>query len=330
MENEYYFAWWNVENLFDINNSPNRPDWLQKRLKRELEGWNASQLNTKIKQLARVIAAMNDDKGPDLLGCCEVESLGVVEKLVSKLNLTHRDYRIVHDDTDDRRGIDVAFIYDKNKFDIEIDPSTGKERVFSHIIQKRSATRDIVQANFTTKSNSNFIVIGNHWPARLGGEMDSEPYRMMAGETLSYFLERILEIRGEIPTFVMGDFNDEPFNRSLTNYALSTSSISKVVSKRARNPYLYNFMWTVMDGHHGTCSYGGVWGMLDQLLTNRAGLHESGIYCKPEDIRIFTIPGMVKGDKVIRHYRPSKGREYNPQGFSDHLPVTLKVREKLG
>ena len=106
--------------------------------------------------------------------------------------------------------------------------------------------------------------------------------------------------------------------------------MSKVVSKRAKNPYLYNFMWTVMDGHRGTCSYGGVWGILDQLLANRAALHKSGIYCKPEDVRIFTMPGMVKGSKVVRHCRPSKGKEYNPQGFSDHLPVTLKVREKLG
>ena len=65
--------------------------------------------------------------------------------------------------------------------------------------------------------------------------MDSEPYRMMAGETLSYFMERILEIRGEIPKVVMGDFNDEPFNRSLMNYDLSTSRIRKVVSERARN-----------------------------------------------------------------------------------------------
>ena len=90
MENEYCFAWWNVENLFDVKNSPNRPDWLQKQLKRELEGWNASQLNTKIKQLVKVIAAMNDDKGPDLLGCCEVESLGVLEKLLCNVFHWHQ------------------------------------------------------------------------------------------------------------------------------------------------------------------------------------------------------------------------------------------------
>ncbi len=89
------------------------------------------------------------------------------------------------------------------------------------------------------------VLVGNHWPARLGGQYKSEPYRIMAAETLSYWHERIKEYKGDkVPIVVMGDFNDEPYNRSLREYALSTQSRAKVL--RSRSPRLFNLMWPLM------------------------------------------------------------------------------------
>jgi predicted extracellular nuclease len=149
--------------------------------------------------------------------------------------LQQHSYQIVHADTKDERGIDVAFIYDSNKFEIEKDRNTGKDLIFSHFIVKRAATRDILQVNFKTKSLDNrLVLIGNHWPSRSSGQYESEPYRIVAGETLSYFHKRILEqnsddeeeeLEQNTPILVMGDFNDEPFNRSVTDYALATTSM---------------------------------------------------------------------------------------------------------
>ena len=113
---DYFFAWWNLENLFDLETSASRPDWLQKRLKKELEGWNADVLNTKLAQLSRIIKQLNNGTGPDLLGVCEIESKSVLEKLLARLDLPGRKYDIVHSDTRDQRGIDVAFIYDTKRF----------------------------------------------------------------------------------------------------------------------------------------------------------------------------------------------------------------------
>ncbi|ABM03330.1 Endonuclease/exonuclease/phosphatase [Psychromonas ingrahamii 37] len=307
MNTEYYFAWWNVENLFEENNSANRPEWLQKKLNAELKGWGKAELQIKLQQLATVINAMNDGKGPDLLGVCEVESSRVLLDLVRTLNQPKRNYAVVHADNSDMRGIDVAFIYDRNLFEIETtldDAGIVKNRVFHHVIQKQNATRDLVQVNFKTKQGNNFIVIGNHWPSRLGGEIDSEPYRMMAGETLSYFLDRIKKIRGEIPVLVMGDFNDQPFNRSLTSYTLSSNQISKVKSNRNKNPYLYNMMWPLMDGTQGTHSYGGEWAMLDQILVNRGALKNKKFYTSANKVKIFSFEGMIIKNEVIRHSRP--------------------------
>jgi len=211
-----HISWWNLENLFDVENSLNRSDKLQRTLKNELKGWNQSVLDKKLDNLAAIINKLNDNYGPDLLGVCEVENREVVELLKSKLN--RKNYDIVHFDSKDGRGIDVAFIYDTEIL------SHGE--IFSHFIMKRTATRDILQVNFSIKQNNKTLVaIGNHWTSRSGGELESEPYRMIAGETLSYFHERICEKLGDdVGIIAMGDFNDTPYNKSLMNYALSTNS----------------------------------------------------------------------------------------------------------
>ena len=185
----HYIAWWNVENLFDVENSTERPDWLQSKLAAELKGWNEAVLGRKIAQLASVISAMNQGAGPDILGMCEVENITVLQKLVDALAPLARNYRIMFHAGNDQRGIDVAFILDQDKYEIE-------ELTFSYEVLKRTATRDIFQINIKTAKGHELILIANHWPARMGGQYFSEPYRMMCGETLSYWMARIQEIRG--------------------------------------------------------------------------------------------------------------------------------------
>ena len=70
----------------------------------------------------RSIAQMNTGRGPDLLGVCEVENRFVLDRLVdgraTQLLPVPRSYAVVHADTDDARGIDVAFIYDDTLFEV--------------------------------------------------------------------------------------------------------------------------------------------------------------------------------------------------------------------
>jgi predicted extracellular nuclease len=323
---DYFIAWWNLENLFDVANTTDRPEWLQKKLKRELVGWNNTVLNNKLKQLASIISQMNNNNGPDLLGVCEVENKTVLEKLVGALTFTGRNYAIVHSDTKDARGIDVAFIYDKDLFK----KPTSKD-IFSHVVVKRNATRDIVHVNFQTKSQqkSDLVVLGNHWPSKLGGNLESEPYRIIAAETLSYWIERIYaNFEKEVPVIVMGDFNDEPFNRSITHYALGLKDSSKVRSKRSRKPYLYNLMWPLQNDKSGTHYYNS-WGMLDQILVNRPLLRkENQLTLISDSCQIFKTSEMLKSGKPRRFSRPSAGSSFDPSGFSDHLPVTVQLKEK--
>jgi predicted extracellular nuclease len=313
----YYISWWNLENLFDSENAP-RTDKLRRVLKNDLEGWTDDILEKKINQLVKMLRIINESNGPDILGICEVENKNVLRKFRDSLQQTlDRGYNIIHADTQDERGIDVAFLYDKDKF--TVDP----QKVFFHFIVKRYATRDIVQANFRSKmSNTEFVLVGNHWPSRSGGQLESEPYRMIAGETLAYFNQRIQDVHGQvIPILVMGDFNDEPFDRSITEYAKSTVSRDRV--QKARNvPWLYNLMWEVMGSRSGTFYYCDAFNILDQFMVSRGMLIDNAkLKVRQDSIRIEVYPETSKNGIPRKFGRPVK--DLDEDGYSDHFPISL-------
>ena len=313
----YYITWWNLENLFDSENAP-RTDKLRRVLKKEIEGWSDEILEMKIKQLVKMLRTINGSNGPDILGVCEVENENVLNKFRDALQQAlDRGYNIIHADTQDERGIDVAFLYDKDKF--AVDP----QKVFFHVIVKRYATRDIVQANFKAKiSNTEFVLVGNHWPSRSGGQLESEPYRMMAGETLSYFSQRIQDVHGDdIPILVMGDFNDEPFNRSITEYAKSTVSADRVLNARSV-PWLYNLMWEAIGSRAGTFYYSDEFNVLDQFMVSKGMLIDiAKLNVQQGSIRIEVFPEMSKNGTPWKFGRPGEGLDLN--GYSDHFPISL-------
>ena len=257
-QNELFISFWNVENLFDVE-SAYRSEKFRKLIGKDLIGWDDSLLETKLSQLSKVIRSMNLGKGPDIIGVCEVENKNVLIKLAEKIaNDSGRKYQIAHAETTDNRGIDIAFLYDPMMV------STSPEKMYQHWIIKRYATREIFQVNFDINGET-IVLIGNHWPSRTSGQYESEPYRMIAGETLSYWVERIKqELGDETPIVVLGDFNDEPFNRSITEYALSINNIDLVINGAA--PYLFNLMWPILAMGAGSHVYKGRWNLLDQIM----------------------------------------------------------------
>ena len=318
---KHFVGWWNLENLFDVEDSKDRPPWLKKRLQKELEGWNSKILAEKINQLSKIISKMNDGRGPDILGVCEVENKPVVEQLVKSLNFVGRNYKVAHHDTSDGRGIDVAFIYDNDRFEFE--------QQFSHEVIKRAATRDLFQVNLVGKqSGENLIVVGNHWPSRMGGEYETEPFRIVAAETLSYWYKRIREEKGkDVAIVIMGDFNDEPHSRSITKYALGTNTMIEL--RKARSPKLFNLMWGLMGTGLGTHYMGSSHAMFDQFMISKGFLNENRHFkVKLDSAEIIRYPEMMSSNDYkgpIRFGRPYKG--LNKNGFSDHFPISLELEE---
>ncbi|MCK5276986.1 MAG: hypothetical protein KAI99_12705, partial [Cyclobacteriaceae bacterium] len=318
----HYITWWNVENLFDVKDAPldRRPEELRRKIKADLNDWTADVLDKKTTNLASVISQMNDGQGPDILGVCEVENRFVLEQLQGKVNVPNRNYQVIHHDMSDKRGIDVAFIYDSNKY------NANSNEFFHHTIIKRYPTRELVQTTLQTQKGNDLILVGNHWPSRSGGQYGSEPYRILTGETLSYFIQRIIEVKGkDAAIIVMGDFNDEPFNRSLSDYALSVRDRDKVVN--GSNPYLFNLMWPLLGQRRASYVFGGRPIMLDQFMVSKGIVKKSGKYDLGNDmVKLEVFNGMVKGD----YDTPVRFGQKNPNlnGFSDHLPISFILKEK--
>jgi endonuclease/exonuclease/phosphatase family metal-dependent hydrolase len=323
MPTQYHIAFWNLENLFDIENSPRRTDKVARALGKSIKGWTQALLDRKITQLSSIIQQMNLNRGPDLLGICEVENKFVVELLIQSLALLGRNYQVIHSESPDQRGIDVAFIYDENLFKV---PLPLEDNVFSHFVLRRTATRDILQVTFQTVAHQRqLVVLGNHWPSRSGGQAESEAYRAMAGETLAYFHQRVLEVKGDTtPVLAMGDFNDEPFNTSLVNYALSQRVPSIVL--KGQNPYLLNLMWALMGKGLGTLYFDGP-NVLDQFLINKNWLKSTARFrVNPDTANIVKLAPMVdkKGQPIPFG---GMGKPVNQNGFSDHFPIEIVITE---
>lgn len=320
MSSQYQIVFWNLENLFDIQDSPRRGDKLQRAIGQDLQGWSQAQLDQKVSQLASVIRQVNDGRGPDLFGVCEVENRYVLDLLVQALAPLGRNYAVSHHDMSDNRGIDVGFIYDPALF--------SAEAMFSHVVMRRTATRDILQVNFRTRSGRLFVVVGNHWPSRSGGEQKSAGYRAIAGETLAYFHQRILEVHGaETPVLAMGDFNDQPFDSSVVDYALGTQSKTKVIN--ADIPRFLNLMWPILGQALGTYYYDNFPNVLDQFLGNKNLLIEgSAIKLLQDTAQVIRFPEMVDTGEYPKPIPfGGMGKPINQDGFSDHFPIGVNVLE---
>lgn len=343
---EFFLGFWNLENLFGPANHSPRPKWVKDQVKRDLKGWTTALYNAKLRQLALVIAAMNDGDGPDILGVCEVEDEPVLKDLVAAIAplLPTRKFATVFA-SDDRssRGIDTAFIYDKNQFVVD------KNLVFNHFVMRRTGTRDILQATFKqVTSGKEIVVMANHWPSRFGGSTaDSAGFRATAGETLSYWHSRVFEaapFKNRTPVVALGDFNDDPWDRSVTINALATRERGDV--RRARSPKFYNLTWeylitdaTDLNGKkrqlEGSLYYDGNGNLFDQILVNRPLLDakkDSGFKFVGRSAGLFALPAMVshKTGEGPRRFGLPKGnaaKNVNKTGFSDHFPVVLKVKE---
>jgi len=287
---------------------------------------------------------MNDGQGPDILGVCEVEDLKVLTDLANTVNasLPNRDYQPVFASEDlSFRGIDTAFLFEAGQF------SVNPDLIFNHFVMRRTGTRDILQATFKAiHSGAELVVMANHWPSRSGGAAASAGFRATAGETLSYWHKRIREeapLRDRTPVLAIGDFNDDPWDGSLTFNANATRERGDV--ERAESERFYNFAWEFLsftsDDHRGdprqldgTLYYQNDGNVFDQILANRPLLDrgESAFKVVGGSARVFALPAMVShkvGSGPIRFGLP-KGdvaKNIDETGFSDHFPVEITLTE---
>ncbi|MEY3398370.1 MAG: hypothetical protein RL220_964 [Bacteroidota bacterium] len=311
---ELMISFYNVENLFDTVNDPLKVD--EDFTPTGKLQWNTARYQKKLDDLTKVIMFMNGGVGPDVIGLCEVENRKVLEDLTLQLASQGRIYTIVHKDSPDERGIDVALLFDYYKFSFE-----GADWLTVDLDDERDPnTRDILKATLKT-GNEQFTFYVNHWPSRSGGQAESEPKRMKASSVLKTSIAETSVVNPDAQIICMGDFNDHPTDASLLALEAIDSSNGKLA--------MTNCMKQLHLSGQGSYNYKGEWGALDQFVVNSAMQEKEGLYVDPAAAFILKEEWMLfkKDDGTLIPNRTYAGPNYT-EGYSDHLPVCLPIFRK--
>lgn len=299
-------GFYNVENLFDTINSPGIRDG--EFTPEGSKAYTSKIYNEKIANLGKVINAF-DGGAPDVLGVAEIENRNVLEDLCQAQLPNHK---IVHYNSPDGRGIDVAILYNYSTVEIEKSYPIGVKMADNANFK----TRDILCVEAIYKpANKDFTFYVNHWPSRVGGEKESAPKRYLAASVLKASVDSALQENPDERIVIMGDFNDEPTDSSLV-YGLKAVSLGQI-----KGHYdLLNLSYKLQEEGLGTYNYRGDYNMLDQFIVS-----------KP--LTRNTTHTIVKHDWMM--YVPKSGvpvpsRSYGGNtyygGYSDHLPIQLFVK----
>ncbi|GAL62745.1 hypothetical protein JCM19300_3313 [Algibacter lectus] len=316
-------AFYNLENLFDTINDPNKLDEYSPMM--ELKTNRGLVYKKKIRNMARVLADIGKgvtNTAPSIIGVCEVENKAVLEDLVNDSLLVDIDYGIVHYNSTDVRGIDVALLYKKNAF-TPISTSSHELKIYDPETSKRVYTREQLLVSGNLEGETIHLIV-NHWPSRRGGEAKSRPKRVAAAKLNKRLLDSLQTIDPYAKVLIMGDLNDNPNNASVKK-VLKAKPTKKVGLKGIYNPYINFFK----DGM-GTTAYRDSWSLFDQIMVTKPFLekdytsfqfYKAGIYNKNY---IITKLGAYKGYPLR-----SFGYHGFNNGFSDHFPVYVYLIKEV-
>lgn len=314
---DYRIMFYNVENLFDAQN-----DSLTVDDDFTPEGrmhWSFGKYKKKINRIAQVIMAVGGWEVPELVGLCEVENRYVLEGLTRYSPLSRFHYEIAHFESPDRRGIDVALLYQKKKF---TPLHTEALRVWLDDTGE-STTRDILYVKGTTTTDDTLHVFVNHWPSKYGGALETIPKRKIAAKTLRVKTDSLLQADPQAKIIIMGDLNTDaeriPVRKTLG---------AKISWEDFEEIGLYNLSarWDNVSGY-GSHKFHGVWSSIDHLIVSTGMLKGKGIlFTSEKDAHIYRAQFLMEDDTEggSKPFRTNIGMKYN-DGFSDHLPVYLDL-----
>ena len=303
---------YNVENLYDTQDDPKIND--DEFTPKGKVPWTPERLQTKIEHLGQVINDIISPSVPDIIGFAEIENQQVLEMLASSAALSKTKYSIVHYDSPDERGIDVALLYNPATFKV-----ISSEPL--HVtLPDNDLTRDILYVKGKLNSGEMLHIFINHWPSRREGSELSEPKRMAAANVLRTKLDGLQKLEKSPNILVLGDFNDEPSDISIAK-GLKALSPEAAISKNN----LYGLLYPQFKKGEGSLYYKD-WDLFDQVLVSGNMLsRKKGLHTTISNAGIYNAEYLLFKNKT-GDARPNRtmGEKYYG-GYSDHLPVYVKI-----
>ncbi len=316
-------AFYNCENFYDTTDNPLVND--DEFTPNGPRNYNSKIYWNKVEKLATVISQIGTDISPDgpaMLGVAEIENDTVLNDLIHHPLLKSRNYKFVHYDSRDARGIDVALIYNPKYFT----PEESKPLFVALPSGSKNAyyTRDVLWVKGKFDGETIHVLV-NHWPSRVGGEERSAPGRAAAASVCKVQMARVIEKEPNAKFIIMGDLNDDPVSPSIIDVLRAKAKIADVKPGGIYNPWIDLYKKGI-----GTLAYQDAWGLFDQIMINYPWLskNQSGFsFYKPY---IFNKEFMVENTGRYKGYpmRTWDGLTYRG-GYSDHFPTYLVMIKKI-
>jgi endonuclease/exonuclease/phosphatase family metal-dependent hydrolase len=302
---------YNTENLFDTRNDSLKDD--DEFTPEGSRHWTYSRMRRKWVALSRVIINANAWDAPVIIGLCEVENRWVVNSMLYETGLKNLDYDLVHFESPDNRGIDVAMLYQTTRVKIlDSQPIPVK-------IEGDRPTRDILFAKVLLDNADTLFVLVNHWPSRWGGAVATHPKRRLAAKTVRHITDSLFCVNQQSKVIIMGDFNEPPqSNIFKVNLAIGAPSDDKWLVSPALD----------LPAGVGTLKYQHEWSVFDQIIVSRPLLTDTlGVVMQVPQLRIIRLPFLLMQDENYGGEKPFRtyfGYKYQG-GYSDHLPVWIDL-----
>ena len=320
-ELEQCILFYNCENLFDPSDNPDKAD--DDFTPRGPMHWTGFRQYAKMLNLSKAIMGADGMRAPALVGLAEVENDSVMQRLTKGTPLWKYEYEYLITDGPDARGINVALMYQPIDFRL-----LGWSQIEIPLPQGNRPTRPLLHAWGGIWGGDTLDVVVCHLPSRRGGAKRSDQNRHIARRKIISLYDSLYHCRKSLHFIVMGDMNDYPNSRSLQEDL--SSSVPAIVNlmeplqrelKNGRRPY-------------GSHKYDGEWGFLDQFWVNGEIVRTEadsipGVWVN--DVDVVCFPFMLVEDETHLGHRPFRsyyGQKYEG-GFSDHLPVRMKLHIRL-
>lgn len=307
---------YNVENLFDCKHDSLKND--HEFLPNSIRKWTYSRYKQKLLRISQIIVAVGENRLPDLIGLCEVENEQTMRDLTRYSPLKKAGYKYLITNSPDERGIDVALLYQPQRFLV-----LHKEEVPipSQQIHQRP-TRNILQVSGRIITGDTLHIFVCHFPSRSGGTKKSYPFRCLAANMLKQKVDSLFSVQASPKILIMGDFNEYP-NSKLFTEVLQTRTPSDTIPPQSTS--LYNLMASLSGG---TYRYQGEWGIFDQILASGSlFMKNKSLRLSPSLASIAHFPFLLEEDKRYggkQPFRTYHGMKYQG-GYSDHLPVYVDL-----
>lgn len=317
----YSIGFYNLENLFDTIPSPgvNDVEFTPGGVKK----WDGRKYWKKIENMSFAISKMAREycpEGPAVLGVSEIENRTVLEDLAKAPSISSANYKIVHYDSPEARGVDVALLYNPKLFKV----TSSHPYKFTLPNKSYFKSRDqLLVSGLLMGEPVNFIVC--HWPSRRNGEKASRYLREAAAKLTRHITDSLFKADPKAKIVLMGDLNDDPYNVPVKVVIGAKKNQEDVQPKG-----FFNTMWRILDKGVGSLGYQGEWNLFDQIIISHEFLGTDRSTLKYWKAEVFNKDFLIQQEGQYKGYpwRSFSGDTFI-EGYSDHFPTLIYLAKEI-